>query len=180
LYLNGQHKQKKNRKQQIQRFSIPYTLSTDRLEAKYARLKEGGTLSLLFKKPDLSSSGSVSGQFTKFTVNAVSGSEGKVTMTAGETKEIYQFKTSGEPKLETEVVGELVDGDQVKFNFITIDNKAGTRKTATQTFTLPMKITTDQIEVEEGGHRIVIRRKASFASSAVTLLPDIDVLIIPV
>jgi len=179
-----------NRKQQVQRFTVPYTLSPERVEAKYNHNRDGGTLSLLLTKPDMSSAGGASGgtrsgEFTKFIIGAVAGSEGKVTMRPSQTKEFFQFEATGEPKWETEVIGELTDGEQVKFHAITTDLDASVKKKATQTFTLPAKVTLDHFELLNGGHCVKVHQKkvvtsTTTAAPAQTTQADVDIKIIVV
>lgn len=45
------------KKEQVQRFSLPYSVTEDRVEATYARHVEGGKLSLVLTKPAGAGSG---------------------------------------------------------------------------------------------------------------------------
>jgi len=180
-----------NMKQQVQRFTVPYILNPDRVDVKYGRDRDGGTLSLLLTKPDPSAGGtaggSLAGEFTKFTISAVAGSQGKVTMKASQTKEYFQFEASGEPKLDTEVIGELAEGDQVKFHAITTDLEANVKKKATQTFNLPAKVTLDHFELSDGGRAVKVHDKkvaskgpSSSHAHSPEVQPDVDIKIVAV
>jgi len=122
--------------------------------------------------------------FTKFTVAPVEGSQGKVAMKPGQTKEYFIFETTGEPKFETEVVGELLDGDQVKFHATKVDLDAGVKTKSTQTFTLPGKVTLDHIELSDGGRTVKVHQKKVNTNTNIqtqtTIQPDVDIKIINV
>jgi len=182
-----------NRKQQVQRFTVPYSLCPDRVNAQFNSKRDGGTLSLLLIKPDPAagggggSAGVLAGEFTKFTIKSVFESQGKISMKPAQTKEYFLFEATGEPKWDTEVVGELTDGDQIKFHAITTDLDAGVRKKATQTFTLPLKITLDHIELEDGGRKVKVHLKkvpttttTTNPTTAPTVQPDVDIKIVEV
>lgn len=170
------------KKQQVQRFTMPYVISSDRITAKFEPQKDGGKLTLHFRKPagGASSVATTSGEFTKFVVAAVAGSEGKVTMKPSQEKDRFIFEPTGEPKLETEIIGEIEGGD-IKFHAITKDLQAGVSKKATQSFSLGTPISVGQIDVENGGKRVLVYPKrqvtAPTSAAADTVPSDIDVTI---
>jgi hypothetical protein len=154
-----------HRKQQAQRFTMPYVLSTKRITVKYDHGRDGGTLSLTFRKPEGgASTGGQSGQFTKYIIPAVSGSDGKVTIKASQAKDHFVFEPTGEPKLETEIIGEIEGGD-IKFHAITTNLEAGERKKATQSFSLGTTVLLGQIDLENNGKKVLVYPKRSVAAS---------------
>jgi len=145
----------KQKKLQVQRFSMPYMVNKNRVTAQYALHKDFGTLRLLFRKPEGASSGGISGQFVKFIVPAVPDSENKVTIKPSQVSDHFIFEPNGDPKLETEVIGELEEGT-IKFHAITKDLQMGVSKKATQTFSLNVPISMSQIDIENGGRKVLV------------------------
>jgi len=154
IHTNGQIKQ------QVQRFTLPYVVTKDRISAKYSIHTDYGTLTLSFKKPEgASATGGTSGQFIKFVVPAVPNSEDKVTVKASQEKDHFLFDVTGDPKLETEVIGEL-DGGCIKFHAITKDLEAGVSKKSSQSFSLGnVPVSLSQIDVEGGGKKVFVYPK---------------------
>jgi len=140
-------------KQQVQRFTLPYVVTKERISAKYAQYRDYGTLTLSFRKPEgVSLNTGISGQFCKFIVAAVPNSEGKVTFKHTQVNDHFIFEATGDPKLETEVVGEL-DGGVIKFHVTTKDLEALVSKKVTQNFSLGIPIYLSQIDSENGGKK---------------------------
>lgn len=107
---------------------------------------------------------------------AVPGAEGKVTMKPSQEKERFIFEPTGEPKLETEIIGEIEGGD-IKFHAITKDLQAGVSKKATQSFSLGKPISVGQIDVDNGGKRVLVYPNRQATTSTEPLPSDIDVTI---
>jgi len=170
------------KKQTVQRFTIPYHLNHSRILVQYNKAREGGTLSITMTKPDPNEGGSspTSGEFCNFVVPATPGSEGKVTMKAGQFPTFFQFDVQGESKHETEMTGELLDGDSLKFHATTTIREENVKHKATQTFKLPTKIALDHIQCENGGRAVKVFMKKpenDKAGVAAPTLPDSDVYI---
>jgi len=126
------------------------------LSVNYSRNEEGGKLTLLISKPQaaavINSSGNTSyGQFCSFTIPPVGSNVGRVTMASSQTSDAFIFNPSGESKYATEIVGELVDGPEViiKFHATTTVVEEQTKKKATQAITLPVRVSIQNIEVNE-------------------------------
>jgi len=133
-------------------------------------------------KPVPTAATGLSGEFVKFTVPADSSARdtSKVTIKAGQTSSYFQFEMQGNSLHETEVVGELVDGDNLKFHTIVTVVTEGVRKKATQTFNLPSKVTLDHIECTDGGKTVKVHSKSIKQSTAVPVAAtavqtDVDV-----
>jgi len=146
------------RGEQSQRFALPYQVTVERVDARYAPGSEDGTLTLLLTKPTAPTSGSpISGKFF-FTHNvAATSGEGKVTMSAGQTNAYFLFKVQGSSKYDTEFQGELVNGREVKFHATVTQTDKGTKTTSTQTFTVPYQIAMDHIQVSGDEVKVFIK-----------------------
>jgi len=154
------------KKDQVQRFSIPYTITQDRVRVTYDRRKDGGTLIFLMTKPGSSTFGntgtkssSTFGQFCSFIVKGVPNKDGRISMASGQTSDAFIFTVTGESKYDTEVIGELLDGPEItmKYHCTTTVPEENTKKKATQSITLPMKISLENIHVE--GTKITVYKK---------------------
>jgi len=175
-----------NKKQQVRRFQLPYDLALDRISAEYSRNSDGGKLTLTLTKPIPSAAaGNLGGQFTQFVVPPTpsASADSKVSVSAGQASGCFVFEMQGNSIHETEVVGELVDGDNVKFHCTVTIESEGVRKKGTQTFNLPSKVTIDHIETSDGGKVTKIHGKAvkstpnstGAAASAPAIQADTDV-----
>jgi len=169
-------------KDQIQRFSIPYMVTPDRITVTYDRHVEGGKLKMLMIKPQatavVNSSGKSSfGQFCTIEIPAKGVSAGRVSMASGQTSDAFVFSPSGESKYPTEIVGELVDGSEgeVVIKFHCTSTEEQTKKKATQAITLPLKVSLENIDVT--GHKVTVYKKKTV--EGVTLVanatPQLDV-----
>jgi len=167
------------RQEQHQRFALPYSLSLDRIHVTYDKNRDGGTLTLVLTKPGGGIPTNITGEFTKFTIpldpSAADGS--KVSMSAGQTAAFFQFKPQGASKYETEIVGELINGRDVKFHATITQTDKGTRTKSTQTFTLPNQVALDYIQVGAGHEVKVFTKKPDGAGGSAPAVADADVTI---
>jgi len=168
-----------NKKTQVQRFALPYPLTLDRISAEYSEHTEEGKLILTMTKPVVTAAaGAINAEFTKFTIPATPSAspDSKISVKAGQSSAYFQFEIQGNSVHETEVIGELAGGENLRFHTVTTIESEGVQKKATQTFTLPFKVTVDHIECIDGGKLVKVHSKSfQQSTTSATELEQLDV-----